>query len=99
MRKALGMTLDTSTETAIQNFWTLGEFLEMGEPIELEKLDKNLKIQPQSIEAEQAVLGSMLTSPEAVNKAQEILSAESFYVDAHKKIFEVMIQLFNNWII
>ena len=38
----------------------------------------------------------MLTSPEAVNKAQEILSAESFYVDAHKKIFEVMIQLFNN---
>ncbi|MBA25134.1 MAG: replicative DNA helicase [Candidatus Marinimicrobia bacterium] len=57
---------------------------------------KNLKIQPQSIEAEQAVLGSMLTSPEAVNKAQEILSAESFYVDAHKKIFEVMIQLFNN---
>ena len=58
--------------------------------------NKNLKIQPQSIEAEQAVLGSMLTSPEAVNKAQEILSAESFYVDAHKKIFEVMIQLFNN---
>ena len=62
----------------------------------IKKKIKNLKIQPQSIEAEQAVLGSMLTSSEAVNKAQEILSAESFYVDAHKKIFEVMIELFNN---
>lgn len=62
----------------------------------VEKKTKNLKIQPQSIEAEQAVLGSMLTSIDAVNRAQEILTSDSFYVEAHKKIFEVMIELFNN---
>ena len=51
----------------------------------VEKKTKNLKIQPQSIEAEQAVLGSMLTSIDAVNRAQEILTSDSFYVEAHKK--------------
>ena len=59
MRKALGMTLDTSTETAIQNFWTLGEFLEMGEPIELEKLDKNLKKRKKLLQKYKAALNRL----------------------------------------
>ena len=32
MRKALGMNLETPTKEAIQKFWLLGEFLELGEP-------------------------------------------------------------------
>ena len=43
MRSALGMTLETSTEEAIKRFWTLGEFLGMGTPKKLGKLDKDLK--------------------------------------------------------
>jgi len=42
MRSALGMTLETSTEEAINRFWTLGEFLELGTPKELGKLSKDM---------------------------------------------------------
>ncbi|MEE9190354.1 MAG: replicative DNA helicase [Candidatus Neomarinimicrobiota bacterium] len=50
--------------------------------------------QPQALEAEQAVLGSMLTSNEAVPKAMQKLKANHFYKKAHTKIYSVMIQLF-----
>ena len=43
MREALGMTLDTSKEEAIKRFWTLGEFLSLGEPKKLGELDKEVK--------------------------------------------------------
>ena len=43
MRSALGMTLETSTEEAVKRFWTLGEFLGMGTPKTLDKLDKSMK--------------------------------------------------------
>ena len=46
----------------------------------------DLKGQPQSLEAEQAVLGSMLTSKEAVAKALQWLKPNMFYKDAHAKI-------------
>ncbi len=43
MRSALGMSLETPTEEAIKRFWTLGEFLGLGTPKKLGKLDKDLK--------------------------------------------------------
>lgn len=43
MRSALGMTLDTPTEEAIKRFWTLGEFLGLGTPKKLGKLDKDIR--------------------------------------------------------
>jgi hypothetical protein len=33
MREALGMDMDTPTKEAIQKFWLLGEFLDLGAPI------------------------------------------------------------------
>ena len=32
MRSALGMNMETPAKEAIQNFWLLGEFLELGKP-------------------------------------------------------------------
>ncbi len=58
------------------------------------KQKSTLHAQPQALEAEQAVLGSMLTSKEAVSKVLQHLRSEHFYKDAHSKIFSVMIQLF-----
>ena len=55
-----------------------------------------LNLQPQNLEAEQAVLGSMLTNKEAVAKSIQWLSPEHFYKDAHSKIYSVMISLFND---
>ena len=55
-----------------------------------------LKAPPQSIEAEQAVLGAMLSSKEAVSRAIEIVSSEAFYKEGHVKIFSSMVELFNS---
>ena len=57
--------------------------------------ETTLNIQPQAIEAEQAVLGAMLSSKEAVSKALEWLDQEHFYKTAHVKIFQVMTKLFS----
>ena len=43
MQSALGMTLETPTEDAIKRFWTLGEFLALGEPKKIGTLDKDVK--------------------------------------------------------
>ena len=53
-----------------------------------------LNAQPQALEAEQAVLGSMLTSKEAVSKALQWVSAGQFYKDDHVRIFSCMVNLF-----
>ncbi len=55
----------------------------------------SISVQPQSLEAEQAVLGSMLTSKEAVSKAMQWVGPNHFYKSAHGKIFSTMVALFN----
>ena len=55
-----------------------------------------LNVQPHSEDAEQAVLGSMLSSKEAVSKALQWLTPIHFYKDAHGKILSTMIYLFDN---
>jgi len=56
--------------------------------------NKILNVQPHSDEAEQAVLGSMLSSGPAVNKAfEKKLTAEHFYKNAHTLIFSAMAKL------
>tara|TARA_B110000263_G_scaffold64234_1_gene55442 strand:+ start:2749 stop:4116 length:1368 start_codon:yes stop_codon:yes gene_type:complete len=53
-----------------------------------------LLAQPQALEAEQAVLGSMLTTKEAVSKSMQWLTADHFYKTAHERIYACMIDLF-----
>ncbi len=60
----------------------------MSEPAEA------LNPQPQAIEAEQAVLGSMLSSKEAASKVFGILKTEHFYRDTHARIFSAMTELY-----
>lgn len=53
------------------------------------------KIPPQSLTAEQSVIGSMLLDKNAVVRAIEILRSDSFYRDAHRFIYEVILELFD----
>lgn len=53
------------------------------------------RIPPHNIEAEQSVLGSMLLDKEAVAVAVDGLKPEDFYLDAHKEIFEAMVDIFD----
>lgn len=48
------------------------------------------RIPPQNVEAEQAVLGAMLLSHDAVIVAMEKLQPRDFYRDVHRIIFEAM---------
>ncbi len=51
------------------------------------------KIPPYNLEAEQAVLGSMMIDREAVYTAAEVLEPESFYKEAHQLIFSALLCL------
>ncbi len=53
------------------------------------------KVPPQNLEAEMAVLGSMLIDEEAISVAAESLDRDLFYKDTHRKIFEAIIGLYN----
>jgi len=53
------------------------------------------KVPPQNQEAEIAVLGSMLLDKEAIAHAIELLDHDSFYKEAHKKIFSTVVNLYD----
>ena len=53
------------------------------------------KIPPQNIEAERAVLGSMLLEEEAVADVLDLINADSFYNESHRKIFHAVLALYN----
>ena len=50
---------------------------------------------PHNIEAEQAVIGSMFLSKQAIQKAIESLGKDSFFLEKHGKIFETIRDLHN----
>jgi replicative DNA helicase len=52
------------------------------------------RLPPQNIEAEQSILGAVLLENDALPKAIEVLSSEDFYRESHRKLFNVMIELF-----
>jgi len=62
--------------------------------INTEKLSLE-KLPPQSIEAEIAVLGSMLIEEEAIAKAIEIIDENAFYKEAHRIIYKTITELFS----
>jgi replicative DNA helicase len=52
------------------------------------------RVPPQNLEAEQGVLGSMLLDRDAIARALEGLRSDDFYRDAHRVIFQAMVELF-----
>jgi replicative DNA helicase len=51
------------------------------------------KLPPQNVEAEQSVLGGILIENDAINKVLEILTPDDFYRDAHRRIYNALINL------
>ncbi len=52
------------------------------------------RIPPHNLEAEQSLLGSLLIDADAIIKIADQVRAEDFYKDAHRIIFEVVVELF-----
>lgn len=53
------------------------------------------RVPPQSVEAEQSVLGAMLIEKEAISKVAEMLQPEDFYREAHRLVYQAVQSLFN----
>ncbi len=53
-------------------------------------LEKTL---PNSVESERAVLGAILLDEKAIFAATEVLTADDFYLEAHREIFRAMLSL------
>ncbi len=52
-----------------------------------------LRIPPQSLESEKAVLGSIMLRKDAMHEVEDVVSPDSFYAEKHKKIFQAMLDL------
>ena len=48
---------------------------------------------PHNLEAEQCVLGAVLIHNDAFNVAAQLIDADDFYRDAHRRIFDKMVGL------
>ena len=53
----------------------------------------NLRIPPQSIESERAVLGSVMLRKDAIHEVEDVLTPDSFYAEKHKIIWSAMLDL------
>ena len=51
------------------------------------------RVPPQAVEAERAVLGAVLLDGSSINRAIDHLTDETFYREAHRKIFAAMLEL------
>ena len=53
------------------------------------------KVPPHNMDAEQAIVGGILINNDSLNQVVDILSGEDFYREAHARIYEGMITLYN----
>ena len=61
-------------------------------PADLSLFDR---LPPQNMEAEQAVLGSMLLDNEVIHDVVQLLTPEAFLRDAHQKVYAAIVDLYN----
>lgn len=54
------------------------------------------RVPPQSKEAEMGVLGSILRDNNVLNEVQQIVRTDNFYFDAHQKIFQAVVETYND---
>ena len=52
------------------------------------------RIPPQSLEAEQSVLGAMLLDKDVISNVTEVVKSGDFYRESHKEIFEAILDIF-----
>ena len=62
----------------------------------LTEVDKlKLRIPPQSLEAEMALLGSIMLRPDSIYEVMDVVSVQSFYFEKNRIVFENMLELFS----
>jgi replicative DNA helicase len=57
--------------------------------------ETKFRIPPQNLEAEQSLLGGLLVDAESINKVADIVGPDDFYREAHARIYEVILDLYD----
>lgn len=59
----------------------------------MQRKGDHIRIPPQSLEAEQALLGSICLRPEAIHEINDVVREDDFYSDKHRVIWRAMMDL------
>ncbi|MEK7148593.1 MAG: replicative DNA helicase [Patescibacteria group bacterium] len=54
---------------------------------------RDLRIPPQNIDSEKALLGSLMLRPDGIYDVGDVVTRDSFYVDKHRIVFDAMLEL------
>lgn len=54
-----------------------------------------LRVPPQALEAEMALLGSVMLRPDVINEVLDFIRTDSFYAEKHRLIYGAMMELFS----
>ncbi len=65
----------------------------MPQTIITQTFQNRLRIPPQNLDAEMALLGSIMLRPEALLDVTDVVTLDSFYSDKHRIIFDCMVEL------
>ncbi|PCI29046.1 replicative DNA helicase [Candidatus Wolfebacteria bacterium] len=57
-------------------------------------IKSNIRIPPQNLDSEKALLGSVLLKPDILHDINDTIQPECFYSEKHRTIFAVMLELF-----
>ncbi len=58
------------------------------------RTNKNLRIPPNNIEAEKALIGAIMLKPEVMHDVSADIRPESFYADKHREIYRAILEIF-----
>lgn len=76
---------------------SVGEIIQNSNNRAIKKKDSNTfggKLPPQAVDLEEAVLGALMLEKSPVNDVIDVLKPESFYKEAHQRIYEAIYELF-----
>ena len=57
--------------------------------------NQSLHLPPESIEAEEAILGGILLDPGSMSRVVDLIVPEAYYVESHRKIYTAALTLYN----
>ncbi|MEK7514640.1 MAG: replicative DNA helicase [Patescibacteria group bacterium] len=67
----------------------------MAVPSPFFQLKDSVRVPPQNLDAEKALLGSIMLRPDAIHEILDTVTPHVFYSEQHRIIFEVMLELFS----
>ena len=66
-----------------------------GESVRVGGQPDRLRLPPQSLDAEEAVLGAILIDPKSIDRVMPLLPESAYYKEAHNRIYGAMLELQN----